>query len=68
MIEDLRFTYNRNRCDDCGTFFAIESDRNIRFPLCPICGRKDIEAANRRLDKLERSNRGLRGALKAKKK
>ncbi len=64
MTENLTFIFERRRCWDCGTFYAIETSRVSRTSRCPICATSEVNRANERANKAEHVARGLRGAIK----
>lgn len=44
-----------HRCDTCGAFWAVESQRNYKAGWCPCCATDKISAANARADAAVRS-------------
>jgi len=51
-----------HRCWTCGNYWAVES-RAPGSARCPVCAGEDVKTARKQRDKLELSNRALRGAL-----
>lgn len=63
MSVEMVFNYNleTKRCFECGTFWAVESGKDIASNVCPRCAGDKIRQANDRADAAERSMRSLRG-------
>ncbi len=51
------------RCHECRRFYAYESVDNAR---CPHCATATVRRLSDQIEKLERSNASLRGALRRK--
>jgi len=59
-IPDPNLTLEVRRCHDCGRWWAAETARSVR---CPICADQTVARYLERAEAAERRMRAMRGAL-----
>jgi transposase-like protein len=60
---DLHFEFERYRCYECGSIWAMETGRVIQNMSCPRCARESIKQARDQRDASIRTANSLRGQI-----